>query len=305
MFQIFEKTGVVLLLALALLPSSAAASNGLSGRFRGDLGTLRFDTKAETRQVVGAFETGGTCGFLPGQAVLDGTMEGNTFVGHVLLCQTGTACESRFYPLLGFVNPEDGTFSAIVKLDTNCRSPVLGERKVLTLKRVPESEVAAASGTSAAELARGKVDKKLQARAERAFRLGGEAISSRPPDLLTARARAREAISLDQSHTASYLLLGVAEMRLGHVDSAITAYKRSLALNEGIADAHYNLACAYARQKDRELALRHLRRAAELGFNEAGALTQDRDLTALFEHDAEFKSVAERVARNSPPSRRR
>ena len=54
--------------------------------------------------------------------------------------------------------------------------------------------------------------------------------------------------------------------------------------------AHYNLACSYSLLKKNDLALRTLRKAIELGYNDFRFLREDRDLDAL-RKDPRFRQL--------------
>ena len=60
------------------------------------------------------------------------------------------------------------------------------------------------------------------------------------------------------------------------------------------ATAHYNLACSLALSKRNADALRSLRKAIELGYNDIDWMMQDPDLKALKQHP-EFGVLAETV----------
>lgn len=54
--------------------------------------------------------------------------------------------------------------------------------------------------------------------------------------------------------------------------------------------AHYNLACRYALLKQRDLALKTLRRAVELGYRDFRFMIQDADLDTIHK-DPRFRSL--------------
>ncbi|MCX7703518.1 MAG: tetratricopeptide repeat protein [Planctomycetota bacterium] len=69
--------------------------------------------------------------------------------------------------------------------------------------------------------------------------------------------------------------------RMGLVENAIRNYEEALELNPDAPEAHYGLACAYAVRGDKEEAIRHLRRSAELHYLTQTMLSQDPDLQSL------------------------
>jgi tetratricopeptide (TPR) repeat protein len=54
--------------------------------------------------------------------------------------------------------------------------------------------------------------------------------------------------------------------------------------------AHYNLACSYALLKKRDLSLKTLRRAVELGYRDFRYMRQDHDLDSV-RHDPRFRQL--------------
>lgn len=299
MAQIPVKTSIIAV--LTVLSSPAFADPGLTGRWRGELGTLRFETEAQTGAIVGHFEAGGSCGFLPGQGVFEGVLKGNVIAGRVMLCQSGPQCPAKFYPALAVVNRADNSLAAYVKLDEGCTSPVLADNRIVLLP-AEDAELAADrsnGASSAAMLARVKVDKRAAERADRAYANAVRAISQRNPDYQEARLQAQDAVSLNREHWKAYMLLGVAEMKLDNPDAALDAYRRSQLLNGQNADVHYNLACAYAKLKQRERAVSSLRTAVELGFDGAQFMLADEDLSSVFgPNDPEFKQLLGRAEQN-------
>jgi len=55
---------------------------------------------------------------------------------------------------------------------------------------------------------------------------------------------------------------------------------------------HYNLACAYALNRDRSRAIESLRRAVEKGFKDAAAIERNNDLDVLRD-DPAYKQIVE------------
>ncbi|MGA9769568.1 MAG: hypothetical protein WBV94_11040 [Blastocatellia bacterium] len=61
---------------------------------------------------------------------------------------------------------------------------------------------------------------------------------------------------------------------------------------------HYNLACAYALNKDKGRAIEALKKSVEKGFNDRAALETDKDLELLRE-DADYKRIVEDLKKKS------
>ncbi len=68
--------------------------------------------------------------------------------------------------------------------------------------------------------------------------------------------------------------------------AALGWYKKALAVDPDFGDAYYNMACVYALQGERELALRYLQIAALNGYASAEGIDADPDLAALREEPA-------------------
>ncbi len=69
--------------------------------------------------------------------------------------------------------------------------------------------------------------------------------------------------------------------RRGYFEQALEVDRRLVQLRPHDPAAHYNLACSLALVGKPRIALAHLQRALELGFDDAAQLTDDRDLDAL------------------------
>ena len=62
--------------------------------------------------------------------------------------------------------------------------------------------------------------------------------------------------------------------------------------------AHYNLACAYALNKDKNRAIEALKKSVEKGFNDRAALETDKELE-LLRDDADYKRIVEDLKKKS------
>lgn len=66
--------------------------------------------------------------------------------------------------------------------------------------------------------------------------------------------------------------------------------KRLCQLRPADPQAHYSLACSYAKLKRADLSLQCLRRALELGYRDFSYLQQDHDLDGI-RHDPRFRQL--------------
>jgi tetratricopeptide (TPR) repeat protein len=78
----------------------------------------------------------------------------------------------------------------------------------------------------------------------------------------------KHAITLDPNNGYAHNFLGCALMRKDRVESAAKEFRAAIALNEGITEAHYNLAILYATEDSPALSVAraHYKRALELGL---------------------------------------
>jgi tetratricopeptide (TPR) repeat protein len=276
-----------------MLPALAIAAPNLNGLYKGELGILEFNTAGT--HVSGRLSVAGVCEYGGGEPLLlDGELEGNVLIGKVMLCQTGAACGQKNYPLLAFFNAVDGSLSGDVRLDPGCASPALkGSRLLLTLATAEDKARAKAPG-SAASVARSKLNpKKNPELMLAAFNKGRKFAGEK--DYNSAVQQFEVAIAYDETNWVAWLALGVAEFQRGHTRAAIEAYERSSTLarakKQDNPDIYYNLACAFARLKDRKATLTHLRTAVKLGFAESEEMSKDEDLNRLLHDDAEFQKL--------------
>ena len=75
----------------------------------------------------------------------------------------------------------------------------------------------------------------------------------------------------------------VEAIQAGDHAKAVTVGKKIVELAPQDADAHYNLACAWGRQGDRELAIASLAKAIERGYSDPAYLKTEEDFAALRE----------------------
>src|SRR5262249_32835280 len=83
------------------------------------------------------------------------------------------------------------------------------------------------------------------------------------------------------------------------VDAAEKKCREAIRMAPQYADAHYNLACAFARQDKKQEALDSLARAVERGFNNPRHIKEDSDLESLRE-EARFKKLVADAAKAKP-----
>ena len=82
-------------------------------------------------------------------------------------------------------------------------------------------------------------------------------------------------------------LLGGLYTKVGRIADGLRMDRKLVRLEPGNATAHYNLACSLALSKKRPDALRSLRKAVSLGYDDLDWMQQDPDLE-LLKNDPEF-----------------
>jgi len=75
--------------------------------------------------------------------------------------------------------------------------------------------------------------------------------------------------------------LGYAALQTREFDTAIDAYRRTIALGYSVGTSSYNMACAYARKGDRNAAFEWLERARAAKFDLGQHIEDDEDLDSL------------------------
>ena len=85
-------------------------------------------------------------------------------------------------------------------------------------------------------------------------------------------------------------LLGGLYTKVGRVADGLRMDRKLVKLEPDNATAHYNLACSLALCKKRPDALKSLRKAVSLGYNDRDWMEQDPDLEIL-KNDPEFRSL--------------
>lgn len=274
-------------MVLAFLPGLALAAGPLpaAGGWRSDaFGAVRLVVDGD--RVAGHVAEPGACGFAPYRKVLEGRLVGNVLAGTLTVCQQGAACApERQVPVLAVAGPEGARLTALVRLEPGCRSPALPDGRLALSAFAPTPEPGGP----------------LVERAAHPEPRQAEALLAQGRAQLTARAwaAAADSFAAGLAHApdswAGYLGLGVAEFMRGRVPRAVAAYERSLALEPGFADTHFNLACAYGRLDDAPRALGHLERAVALGFALPEAMAHDADLGRLLGREPGFRALLERA----------
>jgi hypothetical protein len=286
-------------LSLLLVSSAHAGATVLVGPHRlSELGIIELST--DDGRVAGRVRGGGSCQFPADLQVLTGAMEGNVFVGTVLVCQDGPGCEKeKTYPFLALV-ASDG-MSGEVKLDTGCRSPALDGKRLRAVPATKEDlqRLERESGLSAAQLAQknGANKQKLQEEAKKLFADAYRTMQE--GNLAKAATLAQASLARDSSVHKAWTMLGVLHINLKNpsaaaadFEEALKAARASKANDLELQDIYYNLACARTKLEQRREAIE----ALKVAFSYPGATTladrarQDPDVNDLRD-EPEFKKL--------------
>jgi tetratricopeptide (TPR) repeat protein len=88
-------------------------------------------------------------------------------------------------------------------------------------------------------------------------------------------------------------LLGGLYTKTGRIADGLRMDRKLVRLDPGNATAHYNLACSLALSKRRSDALRALRKAVELGYDDLKWMEKDPDLEGLKRHPEFLRLLGE------------
>jgi superkiller protein 3 len=102
----------------------------------------------------------------------------------------------------------------------------------------------------------------------------------------SARGQFLAAVDVDPALPEAYNGVGVTFRMRNDQEAALDWYKKSLAVNPDFGDAYYNMACVYALQGKKDLALRYLQIAALNGYASAEGIDEDPDLESLRDEPA-------------------
>lgn len=120
------------------------------------------------------------------------------------------------------------------------------------------------------------------------------------PEWLSRHGASVDVVRLSRRELAAIFMdQGLRNLGLGRYERAEHELKAVLELEPQNETAWYNLACTYARWGKLDQAIEHLRRAVELGFDDAGHMEQDPDLESLRQDPRYRELIARLRARGS------
>jgi hypothetical protein len=111
----------------------------------------------------------------------------------------------------------------------------------------------------------------------------------------------RAAVDLDPRRAEAYAGVGFVHWVRRDYEEAVAWYKRALEADPRFGDTYYNLACLYAVEGRREMALRYLRLAALNGYSDRKQVEKDPDLLSLRD-DPELRAILDQVDGKKSPN---
>ncbi len=216
--------------------------------------------------------------------MLKGTLLDDSFAGKLRVCLRGTRCKAKEEWASAVFLVAPGTLSGAVHVEARgCVAPV-GKKGGLTMTRAsgPAPATAGAAAPGAVTVAKATPREAKQARRARARAvLKDGAAYLNEGNFEAARRRFLEAIEIDEGIPEAFNGVGVTWRMRNDLDRALEWYKKSLVVDPDFGDAYYNMACVYALQGQKELALRYLQIAAMNGYVSADGIGADPDLEPL------------------------
>ena len=288
------------MLLAALLPAAAGASGKPpEGEWDSPVGRVRIARSGEGFRGT-LVAPGKACGFRPGEEVLRGTLVDDSLAGELRVCLAGPSCPAEGWSsALLLVGPER-LAGAVHVAEKGCAGP-FGRKGGVTLTRARHAKVPrppgplagrGAGGDRAPADGGGRPSPEARARARKLLRDGAAWLQE--GNFERARERFLEAIEADAAVPEAYNGVGVTYRMRNDLPAALGWYKKALAVDPDFGDAYYNMACVYALQGERTLALRYLQIAAMNGYATAEGVDGDSDLASL-RGTREYRALRDRM----------
>lgn len=251
-----------------MLAASASARAGpvaIHEQYDSPLGRVRISGDGTAYR--GIVMSSGPCGFKAGEEVLRATLLDDSLAGQVRVCLSGEGCGAREEWSSAVLLVGERSLSGAVHVQAKgCHAPV-GKRGGIAFTRSGGGGGRAKQAAARREVARGLL------------RDGGKWLAE--GNFEQARRRFLEAIEADASIPEAYNGVGVTYRMRNDLPRALEWYKKALTVDADFGDAYYNMACAYALDGKKDLALRYLQIAALNGYATAGGMDEDPDLESL------------------------
>jgi hypothetical protein len=277
-----ESRQLLPLVALLLSAPVAAAEPSLAGEWDSPLGRVRVEARGES--FVGTLVASSTlCPFEAGSEVLRGTLLDDSLAGTVRTCLRGKGCKVKEEWSSAVLLSASGALSGAIHVGAKgCAAP-FGRTGGLAFKKAAAGSAPPSAGAATLVLttAKGAKDEKKarRTRAREVLRDGAAFLNE--GSFEAARRRFLEAIEIDDGMPESFNGVGVTWRMRNDLGRALEWYKRALVVDPDFGDAYYNMACVYALQGQKELALRYLQIAALNGYATGDGIDADPDLESL------------------------
>jgi len=248
---------------------------GVAGRYDSPLG--RIDVAVQGAAVTGKLVAPAkSCPFAAGDEILRATVLDDSVAGQLRIWLRGDGCRaSDAWGNAVLLVGKAGLSGAVHVREANCATP-LGPKGGITLTRWSPGGRTATAAAGSRETARARRE-----RARTVIRDGATWLGE--GNFEAARKRFLEALDIDPRVPEALNGVGVTYRMRNDLPAALEWYKKALALDPDFGDAYYNMACVYALQGQKDLALRYLQIAALNGYASAEGIDADPDLSGL--HD--------------------
>ncbi|HEX9050308.1 MAG TPA: tetratricopeptide repeat protein [Anaeromyxobacter sp.] len=260
--------------AAGLLALSATAGAGaplIHGEYDSPLGRVRVEGDGASFRGVLVVPSR-ACPFRAGDEVLRATLLDDSLAGQLRVCLSGTSCRAREEWASVVLLASDASLSGAAHVAAKgCRAPPVGKKGGIAFRR-------ASAGAPGPAVTRAPASSS-RARARRILRDGAAWLAE--GNFEQARRRFLDAIDVDASIPEAYNGVGVTYRMRNELGRALDWYKKALAIDPDFGDAYYNMACVYALQGSKDMALRYLQIAAMNGYATAGGMDGDPDLESV------------------------
>ena len=276
------------ILAAAAPALSHAAGTAPQGEWDSPVGRIR--VQKEGQGFVGRLVAPAAgCPLQRGDKVLRGTVVDDSLAGQLQICLAGAGCPAQAWASTLLLIGERRLSGAVHVAEKGCRAS-FGKNGGLTLTR-PKPSTGAPSA-SPQPPGNPPVSPEARARAVAVMRDGQAWL--REGDVEKARERFLEAVEIAPGIPEAYNGVGVTYRARNDLPQALAWYKKALGIDPDFGDAYYNMACVYALQGERTLALRYLQIAAMNGYVTAEGVDTDDDLASI-RTTREYRALRDRM----------
>lgn len=271
----------VLVPLLATVATARAQGPRVEGDYESPFGRVRITGSGATFRGV-LVAASDLCSFHDGDEVLRVTLLDDSLAGRVRVCLAGKGCRAKDEWSSAVLLASGERLSGAIHVGSkSCRAP-LGKNGGVAFVRVADRPAASTQTPPPAPKAPGPrkgAAGAARAQAREILRDGGAWLSE--GNFEAARRRFLEAIEIDDGIPEAYNGVGVTYRMRNDLPRALEWYKKALTVDPDFGDAYYNMACVYALEGQKEMALRYLQIAAMNGYATAEGIDGDPDLEAV------------------------